>query len=459
MVVNPKYFGQSTDTVPSQIQDGVDFPHTGLLKALSTAASGRIPLNGFDITSPTTTSIPIDAGTILYDGRVATVIASTLTLSTGHTNGYHLLVVTKPTGDPLTGTLALRTPSATNQVADYVLGDTIIAVITHTGSTPLIQYLTYDKVSNHVSLAYDNGGSGYTEVGTIKAGGVGIDITADDVLDLGALTLTNKNNDRDIVFKTTDSSGTTTTAVTIDTSLSNKIFAAGDVQAAGRTLTQNTINTNTNHAVLTATSNAWEHNAQAALTYNAGGINTLANTGSYTATGGVDTGLAINAGTSLSAATTISAGGEIRANGGIQSNKYFATAYETLDINHGPTQPSGDYSYIFIGDISPNPPHAPTSLLTITLPQASAVVGRLLHFKNLNPTSIVIEADPSGDNIDMTTAGSFTTGSTTLTPAAGGNATYITLAPLQTITLMSVGGEGGLMPPFTQGYYIMSAMS
>tara|TARA_R110000765_G_scaffold304567_2_gene398523 strand:- start:1208 stop:2587 length:1380 start_codon:yes stop_codon:yes gene_type:complete len=455
---NPKFFGQSTTGTPNPIEDGVDFPHTGLLRALSTASSGRIPLTGFNIVSPTTTSIPVSAGTILYDGRVATVVLATLTLDTTYTNGYHLLVVTKPTGDPLTGTLALRNPTAVDKVPAYTAGDTIIAVITHTGSAPLIQYLTYDKVSNHVSLAYDNLGTPpiYTEVGTIKASGSGVDLN----VTAGNLTFKNAADNLDIIFKGTDA-GAEITALTLNMSDAGKaLFSAGanfigDVDAAGRTLTQNTIANNGNNRILTATTTAYNHNAEANLTFDG---TTLANTnGGITATNTISANI-------LTSTTTITAGGIINANGGIQSNKYYATAYEVLDINwpappHA-AHPTGEYSYVFIGDISSNPVHAPTGLLSISLPLAATTVGRLLTFKNLNAANIAILAQ-SAENIDSTATAPIppTTGSTTLTPAAGPNATYITLAPLQTITLMSVGGEGALVPPFVAGYYIMGAMS
>ena len=184
MVTNPKFFGQSTTGSQSQIEDGIDFPHTGLLKALSTASSGRYGLSGFNITVAGTTGITVAAGEILYNGKVTAVTGASLTLSATHTNGYHLLVAPRPTNEdsdaatPLTSTVVLRNPAAANKVPAFTLGDTIIAVITHTGSAPFLQYLTYDKTSQAFSIAHDNSTDGtgvnYTEMGKIEATSTGI---------------------------------------------------------------------------------------------------------------------------------------------------------------------------------------------------------------------------------------------------------------------------------------------
>tara|TARA_R110001632_G_scaffold4863_1_gene19975 strand:+ start:19288 stop:20718 length:1431 start_codon:yes stop_codon:yes gene_type:complete len=476
MVTNPKFFGQSTTGSQSQIEDGIDFPHTGLLKALSTASSGRYGLSGFNITVAGTTGITVAAGEILYNGKVTAVTGASLTLSATHTNGYHLLVAPRPTNEdsdaatPLTSTVVLRNPAAANKVPAFTLGDTIIAVITHTGSAPFLQYLTYDKTSQAFSIAHDSStqgtGTTYTEMGTIEADSAGVTIEASSATGAANLTIQTTDADRDIIFKGNDggSQGTTNKTITFNWSdliaqfndiallTTSTITATGAIISGGVTLTGGgTVTNHGDNRVVTSGAANTNLNGEANLTFN--GV-TLANTGSYTATGGVDVNLAVNAG------TTMNAGGLI-SGAGIKSNKYFATAFETLDPNHGPTQPSGDYSYIFIGDITQNqPPHGPTNLFSITLPPAPQVVGRLLHFKNLAATSIVIVAQV-GENIDSTATATVppTTGSTTLTPASGPTASYITLAPLQTITLMSVGGEGGLVPPLVAGYYIMSAMS
>ena len=459
MVTNPKFFGQSTTETPNQVEDGVDFPHTGLLKALSTASSGRYAVSGFDISGETTTAITVSAGKIMYNNYLLDVNGATLTLSASHSNGYHLLVAPKPTGfanNYASPTVVLRNPSAINKVAEYTLGDTIIGVVTHTGTTNAhVQYLNYDKTENRLSLSHHNSNETYTEMGKVYATSAGIVIEQDSATNLGNIEIKNTDQDRDIVFTMDD--GGVSKSITLNADIATAQFGDfsittnGSVTANGVALTGGGVvaNHGDNRIVTSGAANT-NLNGEANLTFD--GI-TLANTGSYTATGGVDANLAVNAG------TTMSAGGLI-SGAGIKSNQYYATAFEVLDVGIGATMPSGNFSYIFIGDIAPNPPHAPTGLLSLELPAASQVAGRLLHFKNLNSASIVILTQPS-ENIDSTTSSPIppTTGSQFLTPASGPNASYITLQPLQTITLMSVGGEGSVAAPFTAGYYIVGAMN
>ena len=90
MVSNPKFIGQSTTLTPNQIEDSVDFPHTGLIKALNIGASGRGVISGFDITVNSNTEIAVTSGKIIYNGYIVDVNSATLTLSSSYSNGYHL---------------------------------------------------------------------------------------------------------------------------------------------------------------------------------------------------------------------------------------------------------------------------------------------------------------------------------------------------------------------------------
>lgn len=466
MADNPKYFGQSTTGTPNQIEDGVDFPHTGLLKALSIASSGRYVVSGFNISGETTTAITVAAGKIMYNNFLVDVTGATLNLSTSHSNGYHLLVAPKPTGfapNYVSPTVVLRNPTADNKVAEYTLGDTIIGVITHTGTTNAqVQFLTYDKTENSLSLAHHNSNNTYTEMGKVYAISTGIVIEQDSATNLGSIEIKNTDQDRDIVFTLND--GGVTKSVTLNADIATAQFADfsittnGSVTANGVTLTGGgTVSNHGDNRIVTSGAANTNLNGEANLTFDG---TTLANTGSYTATGGINVNLAVVAGTAVNSGTTMTAGGLITANAGIKNNLFYSTAYEILDIQHGGTQPTGAFSYIFIGDISPNPPHTPSSLISITLPPASTVVGRLLTFKNIWNQNVAIVAS-GAEKIDSSTYNPVPTagGASALVPASGPNATYINLPPLQTITLMSIGGEAGLVPPFISGYYIMGAMS
>ena len=173
MVSNPNFYGQSTHGTPNQIEDGVDFPHTGIVKALSDGLGQNYAISGFDITIDSATQIDVGAGVIFRDGkRVAVSAVSNLTLSSTYTNGYHLLIASSASSPVLT----IRNPTAADKVAQYTAGDTIIAVITHNGTANVgIQYLTVNKTENSLSIGRND--SGYTEMGTIACDANSIDIT------------------------------------------------------------------------------------------------------------------------------------------------------------------------------------------------------------------------------------------------------------------------------------------
>tara|TARA_R100000734_G_C3318860_1_gene113594 strand:- start:80 stop:2221 length:2142 start_codon:yes stop_codon:yes gene_type:complete len=312
-VTNPKFFGQSTTGTPNQIEDSVDFPHTGLLKALSTASSGRYALSGFNITPAGTTGITVAAGEILYNGKVTTVNGASLTLSASHTNGYHLLVAPRPTNEdgngatPLTSTVVLRNPTAANKVAEYTLGDTIIAVITHTGSDPHIQYLTYDKTSQAFSIAHDNSidgtGTTYTEMGTIEATATGIVIQQDSATNLGNIQIKNNDQDRDIIFTMDD--GGVEKSITLNADIATAQFADfsittnGSVTAGGVTLSGGgTVSNHGNNRVITSGAANTDLNAEANLTFDGA---TLAVTGDITGTTVTTTGLITTSANNISA--------------------------------------------------------------------------------------------------------------------------------------------------------------
>jgi hypothetical protein len=234
MVTNPNFYGQSTTATPNQIQDGVDFPHTGLLKALSTGIGQNYAISGFNATPASATSVVIAAGVILYNGRKQTVSGDTVTLTAlnsggSHTNGYHLLVAPKPTGSPLVSTVIIRNSTAPNEVAQYTAGDTIIGVITHTNTNPPhIQYLTVNKDENSLSLGWDNSGT-YTETGTLIADTNGVTFTGLYKLDTLPVA-TVSTGDKILIQDADDSDIIKTITVQSIKDLSNNEDADGDTK-------------------------------------------------------------------------------------------------------------------------------------------------------------------------------------------------------------------------------------
>ena len=167
------------------ITDGADFPHTGLIKALNQMSSGNIVVKtgaDFDI-NQTGGNIVVDAGKILRNGMYHSVNTKTFAdtdLSTLD-KGYHLLVVADGReGGETVNNLYLRTPTAPNVVADFKLGDTIVAMIEYASTTSaggrLIQFFTTSKEENGLSIAYANSNV-YTEVGSITGTSAGLFIS------------------------------------------------------------------------------------------------------------------------------------------------------------------------------------------------------------------------------------------------------------------------------------------
>lgn len=181
--VNPHFISQlSTGATIGQIEDDVDFPHTGLFKSLMQGVSGNFVVknntNDFDITqSASDPVVSVAAGSYLDNGELKTASAATFNAAafTFTTNkAYYLLVVNS------SGTTTLRVPTVANRVANHSAGDTIIAMIeiaddTSAGSRK-VQFFTSSKTDNHLSIARDNSGA-YTEMGKITSDANSIDIT------------------------------------------------------------------------------------------------------------------------------------------------------------------------------------------------------------------------------------------------------------------------------------------
>lgn len=449
MANNPKYYGQSTTGTPNQIEDGVDFPHTGLLKALSTASSGRYAVSGFDISGETTTEITVAAGKIMYNNFLLDVNGATLTLSSSYSNGYHLLVAPKPTGfapNYASPTVVLRNPTAADKVAEYTLGDTVIGVVTHTGTTNAkVQFLTYDKTENSLSLAHHNSNATYTEMGKVYATSTGIVIEQDSATNLGNIEIKNQDQDRDIIFTLDD--GGVEKSITLNSDIATAQFGDfsittnGSVTANGVTLSGGgTVANHGNNRIITSGATDTDLNGEANMTFDG---TTVQLTGSIVATGGLDAGLAVNA-QNLESYDSTTVNGSLFTNDGILNRKWFAQGVvEILDVAHGLTM-SGEFSTIFVGDVATTvPPNQ------ITLPPANTVSGRIFTIKSIHNTTV--RFIPSGS--DVIDNG--------LAPMAGSRfltaANQIDLDPLASITLIALGAEELAPAPLTIGYYILNS--
>jgi len=187
--------------------DDIDYPHSGLIKALNIMAStGHTVLDGSigsgsknfnmdmdDTTSSTYTTITVRAGTIIREGVLVSVPQQAITeIASGSPsdrefveqgsageNFYHVIVVADGTAatiaNPSTletaNQIYIRNPSAKDKVVDLEVGDIPIAILrVQNSETPTarhLQYLTTDVQSNSVSVAYDNSDV-YTETMSIK---------------------------------------------------------------------------------------------------------------------------------------------------------------------------------------------------------------------------------------------------------------------------------------------------
>tara|TARA_R100000278_G_scaffold25345_2_gene23356 strand:+ start:448 stop:2361 length:1914 start_codon:yes stop_codon:yes gene_type:complete len=226
---NPHYISQNANgSSMTQPVDTVDFPHSGLIKALNQMAAGNVVVKtgtDFDI-NQTGGNLVVAAGKILRNGKyheVATKTFADSSLTTTYDKGYHLLVVADGReGGETVNVLYLRPPTAANRVPEFKLGDTIVAMIEYSSGTSagsrLIQYFTTNKESNSLSIAYANSNV-YTQAMTVDADSDG-DVTFENVV-----------QDKDIIFKVNDG-GTPTEVMRIDGSQSKVGIGTGDTISA-----------------------------------------------------------------------------------------------------------------------------------------------------------------------------------------------------------------------------------
>ena len=183
----------------TDITDGTDAVHTGIVKALNRMATGSVALDGFNVTGISATTITFGNGKILRDGVLSAITGTTVTIGVSDrvANAYHLIVVAG-------STLAYRVGQA-NIVANPNDDDVIIGMVKWIdGSTNMqFQYLTGQKTTNGISIAYDNSGT-YTEAGKLTGDNNGITMTGLYKLDT-LPTATVATDDKVILQDTNDS--------------------------------------------------------------------------------------------------------------------------------------------------------------------------------------------------------------------------------------------------------------
>ena len=174
MVSNPNYFSTSSNASPlNQIRDAVDFPHTGLIKALNGAMSDRAIISGCDITISNSSAqgstgnnfVTVTAGIGIIEGKRCAVTGNAQTIAAAPpVDSFHLVVAPKPSSSGSTQ-IVLRTSTTTNTIPDLTAGDTIVAVIKYLGGStaPEIQYLTADKKTNTLSIAREDNNGAYEQ--------------------------------------------------------------------------------------------------------------------------------------------------------------------------------------------------------------------------------------------------------------------------------------------------------
>lgn len=181
---NPFFIStEGTGITFGQIDDLVDFPHSGIIKALNQMSRGNFAIKGannFNITqSSSDPIISVATGTYFRDGKQFTTSQAYTFNAAAFTatsdNSYYLIVVDS------SNVVRLRVPTATNRVAQFTLGDTIIALLEYSSSSSngarRVQFFTTDKAENSLSIGYSNSGT-YTESGKITGDADSLDIVS-----------------------------------------------------------------------------------------------------------------------------------------------------------------------------------------------------------------------------------------------------------------------------------------
>ena len=219
--LNPHFLSEMDATPTNQIRDDLDFPHSGIFKALHLAAKGTYVIKesatDFDITQGTSggfTQLQVKGGAGFRQGKYVQIgsgsgTTTNLTMNTSYNPGTGAVDVTPVASDvylflvaKADNSIVLRgVNSTTDKVPELVADDIPIAVVKVTASSAdaatdrPIQYLTTDQDDNSLSIGYASSDN-YVEAFSITSNASG-DITFEQ-----------KVSNKDFTFKMNDG-GTT----------------------------------------------------------------------------------------------------------------------------------------------------------------------------------------------------------------------------------------------------------
>jgi len=225
MAVNPFFLTQMATLPTLNLQDGTDYPHSGLFDMLHKGLKGsfayKASATDFDIAQSdggSFTQIVIAAGAVMRDGITANVVSDTILLDTSVAEGGFTTNGTIVTADqdvtPTTedvylmvvvnasNVLKIMGRNADVNKAPMILATDIpVAMIKMTANSldnatdRPIQYFTTDKTSNALTLMYENG-----SLGTF-AGSISSTSSATTWQTMSDITITNPGSQTDLIIQ------------------------------------------------------------------------------------------------------------------------------------------------------------------------------------------------------------------------------------------------------------------
>jgi hypothetical protein len=239
MAVNPHFLSEMDVTPTLQIRDDLDFPHSGIFKALHLAVKGSYVIKetatDFDITQGTSgafTQLQVKGGAAFRHGKYVQIgsgsgTTTNLTMNTSYDPGTGGVDVTPVASDVYlllvanaANAIVLRgVNTVTNKIPEWLDDDIPIAVVKVVASSAdnvvnrPIQYLTTDQDDSSLSIGYASSHN-YVEA---------MSITSDTA---GEVTIANKVSDKDVLFTVNDGS-VTTEVMRFDANVASVIFNNG----------------------------------------------------------------------------------------------------------------------------------------------------------------------------------------------------------------------------------------
>jgi hypothetical protein len=237
--LNPHFLSEMDATPTLQIRDDLDFPHSGIFKALHLAIKGTYVIKesatDFDITQTTSggfTQLQVKGGAAFRQGAYVQIgsgsgTTTNITMNTSYNPGTGAVDVTPVASDvyllmvaTAANAIVLRgNNTVTNKLPEWADSDIPIAVIKVTASSAddatdrPIQYLTTDQDDSSLSIGYASSNN-YVEAMSIVS-------DAD-----GDVTIANKVSDKDLLFAVNDG-GASTEVMRFDADVASVVINDG----------------------------------------------------------------------------------------------------------------------------------------------------------------------------------------------------------------------------------------